>query len=201
VVAAGAAILSAKRAPTLLVDLAGGVDAVLGVGLPEAGLVEWFESPEASPDALARLETVVSDNLSVLSVGGGDVGRVGHGLLDQQVEILARVLEFDKRLVVVDLGRGVVPYRPILARASQSILVVRACYLALSGVESGVLPDVAVVVREPARVLTTADIERALECPVVATLPWDPAVARSVDAGLLLRRVPHSLDKLHCLIQ
>jgi hypothetical protein len=31
--------------------------------------------------------------------------------------------------------------------------------------------------------------------PVAAEVPWDPAIARSVDAGLLVSRLPQSLAR------
>ena len=54
---------------------------------------------------------------------------------------------------------------------------------------------VAVLVTEPGRCLGKVDIERALGIEVAAELPWDPGVARAVDAGLLQARLPTSLAR------
>ena len=47
-----------------------------------------------------------------------------------------------------------------------------------------------VLVDEPGRALRARDIEASLGVPVVATVLLDPAIARAVDAGLLLARLP-----------
>jgi hypothetical protein len=47
-----------------------------------------------------------------------------------------------------------------------------------------------VLIDEPGRALRARDIECGLGAPVVATVLLDPAIARAVDAGLLLARVP-----------
>jgi hypothetical protein len=57
-------------------------------------------------------------------------------------------------------------------------------------------PSEVVVVREPGRSLSRHDIESALGAPVRAEIEADPAVARAVDAGLLMaRRLPRSLER------
>jgi hypothetical protein len=45
-------------------------------------------------------------------------------------------------------------------------------------------------VREPGRALGAADVEAVLGVDVTAEVPWDPAVARAMDAGLLATRLP-----------
>ena len=46
------------------------------------------------------------------------------------------------------------------------------------------------LIDEPGRALRPRDVEHSIGAPVVATLALDPAVARAVDAGLLLSRIP-----------
>jgi hypothetical protein len=41
--------------------------------------------------------------------------------------------------------------------------------------------------------LRAVDLARSVDAPVVAEVPFDPAVSRSVDAGLLNTRLPRSL--------
>jgi hypothetical protein len=55
-------------------------------------------------------------------------------------------------------------------------------------------PTGIVLVDEPGRALTSTDVERALGVGVVAEVRLDPAVARAVDAGLLIARLPRSLS-------
>jgi hypothetical protein len=51
-------------------------------------------------------------------------------------------------------------------------------------------PSGIVLVEEPGRALRPRDVEASLGAPVVATVLLDPAIARAVDAGLLLARLP-----------
>lgn len=84
----------------------------------------------------------------------------------------------------------------LVAHARRSLLVIRPCYLALRrAAQAPLRPTGVVLIREPGRVLTTADVEQAVGAPVVATLELDPAVARTVDAGLLATRLPRSLGR------
>jgi hypothetical protein len=50
-------------------------------------------------------------------------------------------------------------------------------------------------VGEPQRALQQADVEDVLGLQVKAAVPWRPAVATAVDAGLLGRRLPALLDR------
>ena len=54
-------------------------------------------------------------------------------------------------------------------------------------------PAEVVLVVEPGRALDRHDVEAVVGAPVTIRVPMDPAVARSVDAGLLARRIPRSL--------
>ena len=51
------------------------------------------------------------------------------------------------------------------------------------------------LVREPGRCLDGRDVADVLSLPVVAEVELDPAVARSVDAGLLTRRPHRGLER------
>lgn len=95
------------------------------------------------------------------------------------------------RLVVTDLGtvsdEEEVP-------AGRRLLVTRPCYLALrAAMRSSLRPDGIVLLDEPGRSLTARDVSECLGVPIVATVPVDPAIARTVDAGLLASRVPTML--------
>src|SRR4029077_15627189 len=80
--------------------------------------------------------------------------------------------------------------------ASLSLLVVRPCFLALRRAAAApVRPSPVVLVDEPGRSLGRRDVEDALGAPVRAEVRWDPAVARSVDAGLLSTRLPRTLER------
>jgi len=68
-------------------------------------------------------------------------------------------------------------------------LVTRACYLALRrAIEHAAIYDDVILVAEPLRALRAADIEAALGKLIAVTVPYDPAISRAVDAGLLATR-------------
>ena len=82
------------------------------------------------------------------------------------------------------------------AEADRSVLVTRACYLALRRTVSlPVRPSGVVLVSEAGRALTRSDCERAIGAPVLATVAVDPDIARAVDAGMLRTRVPKGAIK------
>ena len=220
VTAAGLGLLSAKEQPTLLVDLAGDLPAIigceeakpidhggLGSGSHDArtlGVVDWLHAEQPPPDSLGRLELPVTPQLSILPTGG----RVSHRTTGRDeppwparsVELLARVLASEDRRVIVDVGLRTGRFAPLLQAAMASILVVRACYLALRQPLPVRLPDRVVLVREPGRALCRSDVAAALGCDVSCSIGCDPSVARAVDAGLLGSRLPRQLLALEDLV-
>lgn len=134
-----------------------------------------------------------------------------------RLTLLARLLAREHRTVVVDLGLGAAPAQeaagtlpppwvgsalpPFLDEAgASSLLVTRPCYLSLHRAAQSRRPDGIVLVDEPGRVLRPADVARALGVPVLAFVPWEAAVSRAVDAGLLAQRVPRALQPLWSVI-
>ena len=76
------------------------------------------------------------------------------------------------------------------------LLVTRPCYLAIRrAIIAANAATGLVLVNEPERSLSAADIEAVLGRRVVATIPYDPAIARAVDAGLLATRLPTILAR------
>jgi len=193
VVAAALAIrTAASGAQTLLVDLDGDQPSILGLSTPPGpGVGDWLAAgPEVPVDALAELETDVIDHLSLLHLGDP----AGVALADR-LAVLAAVLAGSSRPVIVDAGRS-----PDLGRwwsaGDVSVLVIRPCYLGLRRVGRVASDCEVVVVDEPGRALTVADVSAATGATLRCRLPWDPAVARAVDAGILASRMPRSLRAL-----
>ena len=96
------------------------------------------------------------------------------------------------RDVVIDAGRntGGLP-----TRIPQTMVLVTApCYLALRRALRGPTPDMIVVRREPGRSLDSLDVATVLglEPWHVIEIDQDPAIARAVDAGLLVEKVKSS---------
>ncbi len=197
VVAAALSVVLARSSPSgaLLADLAGDAPAVLGLPDPgDPGLAGWLRAgDDVAADALARLELDVGHGLSLLP--SGTVPIVGPS---DRGDVLAALLAADGRPVVADCGRldrsevGVA----LAASATHSLLVTRACYLALRrATTAAVRPSGIVLLKEPGRALGRADVEQVVGAPVRAEIAVDPAIARAVDAGVLCARLPRGLER------
>ena len=193
VVAAALGLVLARSSPTgsVVVDLGGDLPAVLGTPEPAGpGVSEWLSAGEDVPaDALAHLEVEGGPGLRLVPQGTAPLPAVGG-------ERLVAALSAG-RPAVVDCGRaGEAVGLEVAAAAPLSLLVLRPCYLALRRALAAPLrPSGVVLVREEGRALGRRDVEAVLDVPVRAEVTWDPAVARSVDAGLLAARVPRGLDR------
>lgn len=195
VVAAALALACADGGEeTLLVDLDGDQPGILGLGRSGVGVADWLASVEVPVDALAALEQPVGERLRVLERGRADLTAPDPDRLD----LLAGVLASSSRTVVVDAGGTAARawWRTVEARV---VVVLRPCYLATRRLlAGGGLPPgaVLVVIEEGGRVLRAGDVASAVDTGRVLRLPWDPAVARAVDAGLLAARMPRSMRRM-----
>jgi Mrp family chromosome partitioning ATPase len=187
---------SHRTTDTLLVDLAGDLPAALGLSDPELGLTEWLAS-DAGPEALSRIEHDVAEGVSLLPLGNSSEWS------GARASALVVVLGADHRDVVVDVGLlGAWPsplagLRDLVTDAAdRSLLVTRSCYLALRrAARSARTPDGVILVREAGRALDRGDVEGLLSVPVIAEVDTDPAVARAIDAGLLLTSGPRHVAR------
>jgi MinD-like ATPase involved in chromosome partitioning or flagellar assembly len=200
VAAALAHRLAVDHASALLVDLGGDQPDITGVPSHAApGVADWLAGGDAVPaDSLSRLEIALTDGLHLLPRG--------HGVMEfgERSMVLLAMLARDSRPVVVDCG---VPlHRPgcpdaefalaVASAATRSLLVMRPCLASLRRALAAPLrPSGVVVVQEGGRALDAGDVAEVLSVPVVAEVPVDPAVARTVDAGLLLARPPRPLQR------
>jgi hypothetical protein len=184
-----AALALGSRAPSLLVDLDGELPAALGVPEPTGqGLSDWFAS-DAVDDAVLDLAVEIAAGTRLVPRGPAPISADA-----ERWPALAAFLSGSALDVVVDAGRGTPP-QALLGGATRGLLVTRPCYLALARACRLPPPDGVVLVEEPGRSLTAADVARAIGAPVVARVTVDPAVARAVDAGLLAARLPGSILK------
>ena len=191
VVAAAHGLAAAASGPTLVVDLDGDLPSVLGVPEAETGIAQWSAAGADVPaDALDRISVPVTPNLRLVTRG--------RGRLDPaRADVLAALLRSSPRTVVVDCGsRPGRTGRAVARAADRSILVTRACYVAIRRQqEHDLAPTEIALVREPQRALRADDVEAALGAPVRTTIPFEPAISRAVDAGLLRSRMPRSLAR------
>ena len=184
----------------MLVDTQGDGLLVLGYDAPvERGVRTWLASPDdVGTSALDLLSIDLGNNLKVLPAGGIPDRNPGRDRWDALGTYLAQL----GVPVIVDLGTlssaGRSGRRSLLDAADSSLLVLRPCYLAVRrAIDFPVRPTGVVVVREDDRSISSDDISAALGVPVVATVRFDPRIARTVDAGLLGVRVPRPLARAY----
>lgn len=189
--ALGMVLASADPKGATLVDLGGDLPSALGVPEPAGpGVAEWLGAGAGvAADALERLAAEVAPGLALVPRGDGPLPATGG-------ERLAAALGHDRH-VVVDCGPpGPGPGLAVAAAAGLSLLVIRPCYLALRRALAAPLrPSGVVLVSEPERSLGRRDVEAVLGVPVRAEVPWEAAVARRVDAGLLAGSLPRALER------
>jgi cellulose biosynthesis protein BcsQ len=211
--AACAVVISAERAARL-VDLDGDQAAVLGLGPAAAasangvggadgshGVRDWLAAgPTAPADALARLAVDVAPGLALLPPGASDRNASGQtGQTGEAGAALGVVLRDEGGVVVADCGRGDdAASRALVEVSDLSVVVLRPCYLALRRAATDDLVRTAsgvVVVEEQGRALGTREVADVLGVPVLATVPVRAAIARVVDAGVLVARLPDALAR------
>jgi hypothetical protein len=68
-------------------------------------------------------------------------------------------------------------------------MVVKPCYLSLRRASRLPRPSNVFVIKEDNRALTVKDVGNVLSVPIAAEIPYEAAISRAVDAGLLPARV------------
>lgn len=197
VVAAALALVLAQRLDVgaRLIDLSGDIPSALGMSEPASeGIAEWLSATDhPGADALNNLMLPVTAHLGVIPRGRNII--VPSQLNPDRLRDLAHAVAQSPMATVVDAGSGLATI-PIIEHATRSLLIIRPCYLALR--RASLLttkPHGVIVITEPGRALGVHDVESVVGAPVLAEIPFDPAIARAVDAGLLAGRVPTLLAK------
>jgi len=182
--------LTARR-PTLVVDLDGDVPAVLGVPEPDGpGLLDWARST-ADAGRLSDLTLDITDGVSLLP--GGRQGTVPPERLAEALDWL----HSNTSDVIVDAGTTCAPCPSLVAAADHTVLVSRPCYLAMkAAARLEHRPSGVIVIEEPGRALGTSEVVSVVGAPLVGSILLDPAIARAVDAGLLVARLPRGLRRV-----
>ncbi len=176
------AALAGKR--TLLVDTGTDLPAVLGITEPDRpGLGDYLANPNVT---LADIVTPISANLDLIHSGktATTFDTSTYGLLTGGLG------HYDS--VIIDTTPNAHQWT---RHADARVLVTRPCYLALRNATGQRRPDHLIVITEPGRALNPSDIEAVTDTPITATVPYDPAIARAVDAGTLTSRPPRNLTR------
>ena len=197
VVAAALALVLAQRheAGARLVDMSGDTPSALGMSEPASeGIAEWLSAADhPGVEALNNLMLPVTAHLGVIPRGHNVI--VPSQVNLDRLRDLAEAIAQSTMPTVVDAGSGLAAI-PIIEHATRSLLIIRPCYLALR--RASLLttkPHGIIVITEPGRALGVHDVESVVGAPVLAEIPFDPEIARAVDAGLLAGRVPTLLAK------
>lgn len=146
-------------------------------------------------------------------IGNGEIRDVTPGL-NLATPASATCLELDDTTIVYDLGNALTPFAKDVLRSDPSVIyrdgakmpprpdvvlcVIRGDYLALRRAlrHPALEPTTSVVlVQEPHRALGSEEVTAVLDKPVAVKIPVEPAIARSVDAGVLAIRQPSSLRR------
>jgi hypothetical protein len=186
------------RGPSLLVDLDDELQAAMGLDRTERpGVADWLSS-DAPLDHLADLLVEIDDTSVMLTTRRSDHTAARGGAITNATTRWMQLSSWCRTWatrsggrVFVDAGTRRLP-EEFVAACDHRWLVTRSCYLSLAEATRRSLTSTGVVVvREPGRTLTDRDIEASVGVPVVASIAWEPAVARAVDAGLLTLRRAH----------
>ncbi len=178
-----------------LADLDGDQPPILGLAAdPATGLARVVAvGVEAPVDALERFAVARGAALTLLPAGAADLARRSPRPAPRSVSRCAST----PAPTIVDVGVPTAPaLEALLEVADASIVVLRACYLALRRAVR--MPATAgatgvVLVEESGRALGARDVADVLGVPVLATVSVRSSVARAIDAGVFPVRMPDAL--------
>ena len=205
--AALAAVRAAKNhsQAVRLVDLGRDQPAIFGTAEVSDSWLSRRTHSDQGADALDRALVELAPNLSLLPRGDGPLNprRAGELIEWHKAENTTTIVDVGTLGRGRDEGFADSVHLKIIAESDQSIMVTRACYLALRrAVNPPVRPTGVVLVTEAGHVLTRSDCERFIGTLVVATVATDPDIARAVDSGMLSTRIPkQAMDSLGALAE
>lgn len=185
VTASAYALVSAMRGTnTLLIDLCGDIPAAIGMAEPHGpGINDWLnEDNMGDAQQMVSLGTPVIPGLVVVHRGSRFVSG------EPRWDALATAIGALPHDVIIDAGTTYVP--EALTRSVNNVsMVVKPCYLSLRRASRLARPSNVFVIKEENRALTVKDVGNVLGVPIAAEIPYEAAISRAVDAGLLTARV------------
>jgi len=193
VFAASCAVVASRRHRVMLVDCAGDQAKLFGLSEPELGVRDWLAVDTGNTDSLARIAIDAAADIRLVATGTG--GRVAD---EHAGTRLAAALRARHELTIIDLGRAEDAAVVALGRVlDHLVMVTRPCYLAFHRALGHPLTPLSrgVVLHDEPRALGARDLRPILGLPLLASFEPCPAVARSVDGGMLAFRVHESLAR------
>lgn len=180
-----------------LVDLGGDGPAIIGANVPaQLGVADFLRAaPTAPTKALDALAVDIGERFSYVGPGRTtDADRFDAAATAQLVTGLrshAAICVVDCRTVDTAVERTLV------LNSDLALVVVQPCFVLLQRT-TRLQPQLAassgvVYFEDPGRSLTSADVGGILGRPLLARVQRSNDVARTIDAGVLLRRRPVSL--------
>ena len=153
---------------------------------------------------LARTADAVPGEIGIVGYHRDDIAAT-FGCYTKNADRLSADIEYGNgtMITVCDYGPGSID---MLERESgPAYLVTRACYLALRrsahDPKKMSMIDGVILIEEPGRALSRREVADVLGKPLVATIPFDPSIARMNDAGVMAVRMPGILQKpIHALV-
>lgn len=140
-------------------------------------LLDRSHRPSTVYDAAPR-----GDLAAALGLHSADRFEISPNVTGYRLETLAHAQNLPAA-DVIDWGTNPIPD----TLPGHRYLVTTACYLALRAAAHHPADGV-VLLTEADRALSARDVTHSIGADVVATVPRDPAIARAVDAGLLVSR-------------
>ena len=186
-----ALVMGDRGMKTIFIDLCGDAPSVLGLAeSTSAGINDWLgENSPTDASGLLQLGTPVTENVMLVHRGS----RFVEG--EPRWQALADFISQSTFNIVIDAGTGFLPPE-LTAVITEVTMVLKPCYLSLRRATQQQRPNNVVVITEEGRALTVSDVSHVIGVPVFAQVPYEAAISRAVDAGLLVSRAP-SLFQRH----
>ncbi len=198
-----ASTITACHRDVRLFDLGGDGPAIIGVRVPDQlGVADLLRAGPAAPaTALEALSVDIGERFRYVGpgrMGGADPAIAAASQDDPSVAQFVNAVRSHAAMCVVDCRTvGTACERSLVANSDLALVVVQPCFVllqrttqlqALISASSGV-----VYFEDQGRSLTGSDVGGILGRPMLAKIQRSHEVARTIDAGVLLRRRPAAL--------
>ncbi len=187
--------------PTTLIDAHNGdIESVIGIDSEsEYGFLQWIRSSSPSSNNLQKISNYIDAKLSFVNYSSNISDGYNNALVAEgtQFEKVKNAFTDTDVNYVIDIGTNVNTLTTSLIESSDLvIMVMKECYVSLNRasahpyVESA---DVAVVVKESGRSISSKQIGEVLKLRCFIEIEARRDFAKIIDAGVLLFRTPKNM--------